>query len=130
MSLSYAGVRKTAALRPGWTYGLLNALAVGDLTRPDVGFLALAAKGATLSTIRRAHRRSLKVYVWTIDDPVQMWVMMGRGVDGIITDRVALAHRIQVLREEATPLGRFVVWRAGEAGLLQGVDQSSDADDA
>ena len=44
MSLSYDGVRAAAALRPDWTYGLLNAVAIGDLTRLDVDFLALTAK--------------------------------------------------------------------------------------
>src|SRR5262249_19809659 len=94
MSLDYDGVRKAAAIRPDWTYGLLNAVAVGDLTRLNVNFLALAAKAASYETIRHAHARGMKVYAWTINDPVQMWVMMSRGVDGVITDRVALAQRV------------------------------------
>ncbi len=44
MSLEYDGVRKTAGLRPTWTYGLLNAVAMGDLTHLDVNFLALDDK--------------------------------------------------------------------------------------
>lgn len=130
MSLEYDGIRKTAEMRPRWTYGLLNAVAIGDLTRLQVDFLALAAKGATYSTIRRAHRRGLKVYAWTINDPIQMWVMMSRGVDGIITDRVALARQVMDLRARVTPLGRFVIWMAGEAGLLHGKEWSSSKDDA
>ena len=54
MSLNYDGVRKTAALRPDWTYGLLNAVAIGDLTRLDVDFLALTAK-ATIAADDPAH---------------------------------------------------------------------------
>jgi len=130
MSLNYDGVRNTAALRPDWTYGLLNAVAIGDLTRLEVDFLALTAKAASISMIRRTHKRGMKIYAWTIDDPVQMWVMMSRGVDGIITDRVALANRVQELREEVTPVGRFIVWMAGEAGLLRGMQETSSEDDA
>jgi glycerophosphoryl diester phosphodiesterase len=130
MSLNHDGVRKSAKLRPEWTHGLLNAVSVGDLTRLDVGFLALAAKAASRSTIKRAHERGMKVYAWTINDPVQMWVMMSRGVDGIITDRVALARQVRELRAKFTPLGRFVVWMAGETGLLRGKEQSSSSDDA
>ena len=88
----------TAALRPDWTYGLLNAVAIGDLTRLDVDFLALTAKATTVPMIRRTHRRGMKIYPWTINDPVQMSVMMSRGADGIITDRVALANRVKELR--------------------------------
>ncbi len=130
MSLEYDGVRKTAALRPAWTYGLLNVVSLGDLTRLDVDFLALSANAASYAMIRRAQRRGMKVYAWTINDPVQMWVMMSRGVDGIITDQVALARQVQELREDLTPLGRLVIWLAGEAGLLRGVEQSSAREDA
>jgi glycerophosphoryl diester phosphodiesterase len=130
MSLEYDAVRKTAALRPDWTYGLLNAVAIGDLTRLDVDFLALTADAATYSMIRRAHERGMKVYTWTIDDPVQMTVMMSRGVDGIITDQVARARQVQQLRAQLTPFGRFIVWMAGEAGLLPGMESSSARDDA
>jgi len=130
MSLNYDGVRKTAALRPDWTYGLLNAVAIGDLTRLDVNFLALTANATTVPLIRRSHKRGMKIYAWTIDDPVQMWVMMSRGVDGIITDRVALANNVKELRSEVTPVGRFIVWIAGEIGLLRGMDQNSPEDNA
>lgn len=130
MSLEYDGLRKTAALRPAWTYGLLNVVSLGDLTRLELDFLALSANAASYSMIRRAQRRGLKVYAWTINDPIQMWVMMSRGVDGIITDRVALARQVQGLREDLTPLGRLVIWLAGEAGLLRGVEQTSPRGDA
>jgi len=130
MSLDYEGVRRTAALRPTWTYGLLNAVALGDLTHLDVDFLALTANAASYRMVRRAHRRGMKVYAWTIDDPVQMSVMMSRGVDGIITDQVALARKVQELRAKLTPIGRFVVWMAGETGLLRGMEKSSAKDEA
>jgi len=130
MSLEYDGVRKTAALRPDWTYGLLNTVSLGDVTSLDLEFLALSAPAATYSMIRRAHERDMKLYAWTIDDPVQMTVMMSRGVDGIITNQVALARQVQDLRANLTPLGRFVVWMAGEAGLLRGMEKSSARDDA
>jgi len=130
MSLEYDGVRKTAALRPEWTYGLLNTVALGDLTRLDVDFLALSAAAASVWMIRHAHRRGMKVYAWTIDDPVQMMVMMSRGVDGIITNEVALAHRVKDLRARLNPLGRVVLWLAGESGLLRGADNTSAREDA
>jgi len=130
MSLEYDGVRRTAALRPKWTYGLLNTVALGDLTHLDVNFLALIANAATYRTVRYAHSRGMKVYAWTIDDPVQMSVMMSRGVDGIITNQVTLARQVQELRAKLTPLGRFLVWMAGETGLLKGIDKSSARDEA
>jgi glycerophosphoryl diester phosphodiesterase len=130
MSLNYDGVLKAAALRPDWTCGLLNAVAIGDVTRLDVDFLALTGKATTVSMIRRTHRREMKIYPWTINNPAQMWVMMSRGADGIITDRVALANYVKEVRAELTPVGRFIVWIAGEVGLLEGVRASSPEENA
>lgn len=37
--------------------------------------------------IRRAHAAGVEVHVWTIDDVDEMRHLVGRGVDGIVTDR-------------------------------------------
>jgi glycerophosphoryl diester phosphodiesterase len=118
MSLKYDGVRKTAKLRPDWTYGLLTTVSVGDLTRLDLDFLAVNASAASPSLIRRAHKRGMMVFVWTVNDPVQMSVMLSRGVDGLITDEPALAREVIEVRDELTSVGRLIVWIAGEFGLL------------
>jgi glycerophosphoryl diester phosphodiesterase len=130
MSLKIDGLRKVAALRPAWTRGLLNTASIGDLTRLDLDFLALNSRAASLAMINRAHKQEMKVYVWTINDPVQMSVMMSRGVDGIITDEPALARQVMELRKQLTPFGRLIVWIAGETGFLHGVDKYSTEEDA
>ena len=130
MSLKIDGLKKAAALRPPWTRGLLNTTSIGDLTRLDLDFLALNSMAASATMIHRAHKQGMKVYVWTVNDPVQMSVMMSRGVDGIITDEPALTRQVMELRKQLGPLGRLVVWVAGETGLLHGVDKYSSDEDA
>jgi len=130
MSLKIDGLRKTAALRPAWTRGLLNTASIGDLTRLDLDFLALNSRAASPAMINHAHKQRMKVYVWTVNDPVQMSVMMSRGVDGIITDEPALARQVMELRKQLSPFGRLVVWIAGETGLLHGIDKYSTEKDA
>ena len=130
MSLHQPGLLKTKAIRPEWTYGLLTTVNVGDPTRLGLGFLAVNSAAATPSLIRRAHKRGMKIYVWTVNDPVQMSVMMSRGVDGLITDEPALVRKVQQIRDDLTPLGRIVVWVAGEAGLLKGWEPPSTEEDA
>jgi len=130
MSLKLAGLNKTATLRPDWRRGLLNTFSVGDLTRLDLDFLALNAAAATPATIRRAHGRGLQVFVWTINDPIQMSVMLSRGVDGLITDRPAFAREVIDYRESLGPVGRLLIWLAGESGLLRTGGEPSDGDDA
>ncbi len=41
-----------------------------------------------------AHRRSLQVHVWTIDDAVEMERLLHLGVDGIMTDRPAVLKEV------------------------------------
>lgn len=130
ISLEYDGLRKMAALRPDWDYGLLNSVAIGDLTKLEVNFLALTAAASPASMIRRAHKKGMEMYVWTIDDPVQMSVMMSRGADGIITDKVALAHQVRAKRADMPLIGRLIIWMAAESGLLKGLDQTSAHDEA
>jgi glycerophosphoryl diester phosphodiesterase len=92
-------VRKAKALRPDWRVGLLTAVAAGDLTRSDADFLAVSTKLATPDFIRRAHARDKPVFVWTVNDPVTMSMMVSRGADNLITDHPALAR--QVLQDRA-----------------------------
>jgi glycerophosphoryl diester phosphodiesterase len=99
MSLHYAGVQTMKSIRPEWRVGLLSSVAMGDVTRLEVDFLAINANFASRSFIRRAHRQHKKVLVWTVNDPVSMSAMMSKGVDGIITDKPLLASKI--LRERA-----------------------------
>jgi glycerophosphoryl diester phosphodiesterase len=68
--------------------------------------------------------------VWTINDPVQMSVMLSRGVDGLITDEPGLARRVMEYRDTLGPFGRMLIWVAGETGLLRGSDESSNEEDA
>jgi len=57
-------------------------------------------------------------------------VMLSRGADGLITNEPALARQVTALRGELTPLGRLIVWGAGETGLLRGTEAASTAEDA
>ena len=100
MSLKYESVRKMRSLRPDWTLGLLTATAVGDLTTRDADFLAVNTGLATRSFLSAAHRRGKDVYVWTVNDPVDMWHLISMGVDGLITDEPALAREVLARRAE------------------------------
>ena len=84
-------------------------MAIGDLTAVDVDFLAVSTRLATGGFIRDAHRRDKEVHVWTVNDPVLMSTMMGRGADRIITDRPALARSVLQQRAEMSSLERLLV---------------------
>ena len=130
MSLKLEGIKAAEALRPDWPRGLLNTVSVGDLSRLDLDFLALNGRAAKTAFIRKAHRHGMKIYVWTVNDPVQMSVMMSRGADGLITDVPDVARQVIELRDRLGPIGRLLLWVAGEGGLLHGAGFSSGSTDA
>jgi glycerophosphoryl diester phosphodiesterase len=100
MSLKTKAVQKMKKLRPNYRCGLLLSVSVGDIQRIDADFIAINGRFATPELVRRVHRAGKQVYVWTINAPATQSAMMNRGVDGLLTDKPALAR--QVLRERAT----------------------------
>jgi glycerophosphoryl diester phosphodiesterase len=61
--------------------------------------------------VQWAHKQGYRVHTWTVDDPGDMWRLMRRGVDLIITNRPDLLDRVLLAGR-----GR---WRAPGAPLLQ-----------
>lgn len=110
MSLKIPGVRKMQALRPDWPAGVLAAKAIGDLSKIEADFVAVNAGQASIGLVRRVHARGRKIYVWTIDDPIAMSRMISMGVDGLITNRPALARQIIAARAELSPAERLMLW--------------------
>ena len=54
----------------------------------------------TAELVAEAHRRSIQVHVWTIDDPAEMAALLDLGVDGIMTDRPAALKDLLAARGE------------------------------
>jgi glycerophosphoryl diester phosphodiesterase len=117
MSLERAGIEKMAALRPAYRTGLLAATAVGRLTEVDVDFLAVSVPLATPSFARRAHARGQDVYVWTVNDELTMAQAILRGVDGLITDRPAMARAVIERESELTSVERLLLGAAFWLGV-------------
>ncbi len=126
MSLKLEGVEKLKAIRPDWKAGLLVAVAVGDLTKLDVDFLAVNLKLATRALIRRAHDRGMEVYVWTVNDPVSMSTMLGRGADNLITDKPAKLRSVLAQREKLTAVQRLLLDLADRFGISHGENPGTE----
>lgn len=109
MSLDHDMVRKMKALRPAWRTGVLAAKAIGDLTRLGADFVAVEKNMVTPRFVRHAHSAGQEVYPWTVDDPAWMLTMMSRGVDGLITNKPALARRAIARRAEMSDAQRILV---------------------
>lgn len=112
MSLKYDGTQKVRNLRPEWGVGLLSATAVGNLSGLNVDFLAVNSGMARPAFIKSAQRAGKKVLVWTVNDPLTMFQMASRGVDGIITDEPAMGREVLKERAELNSVERLVLHAA------------------
>jgi glycerophosphoryl diester phosphodiesterase len=121
MSLKQQGIDKIKSLRPTWQVGLLAAVTASNLTRAEADFLAVKASIATRRFIRSAHGRNKKVLVWTVNDPISMSTMMGRGADGLITDRPGLARDVLEQRSTLSTVERLLIELAGLLGVKREV---------
>jgi len=129
MSLKYDGIRKMQDLRPDWRYGVLAATAIGDLAALEANFLAVNTGQASLQLIRRAHAQGKQIYVWTVDDPLTMSRMISMGVDGLITNKPALARHVMEARNQLTTYQRLALWLTDRfrVGSFNLVGEESDA---
>jgi glycerophosphoryl diester phosphodiesterase len=116
MSLSYPAIQKVKSMRPEWKVGYISSVAIGDLTRLEADFFAVNANFANRRFIRHIHKRNQKVLVWTVNDAVSISAMMSKGVDGIITDKPALAARVKKERAELEIHERLIIQVASFIG--------------
>ena len=121
ISLKQAGLNKMKQLRPAWRTGLLTAVAIGDLTQVEADFLAVNANIATRSFIYSSHKRDKQVLVWTVNDPISMSSMIGRGADGLITDKPGLARQVLEDRAKLSSVERLLIELAGLLGVQREV---------
>lgn len=129
MSLKRPGVETMQRLRPKWPQGILAATAIGDLSALDVDFLALNTGQISLPLIRRAHAQSKKVYAWTVDDPVTMTRLISVGIDGLITNKPALARTVMETRNQLSAPERLLLWISDQFRLDR-FQLSADLSDA
>ncbi len=64
----------------------LNSKLIGQTIASGSKTLGVQKHLLSQSLIEEAHARSLNVYVWTVNDPYEIFHFLSMGVDGIITD--------------------------------------------
>jgi glycerophosphoryl diester phosphodiesterase len=123
MSLKMQGVEKMKSIRPDWKVGLLMSVYAGKLSELDADFLAVNASFAHRSLIRAAHADGKEVYVWTVNDAPTMSAMISRGVDGLLSDKPALARSVLEQRSQMSGPERLLLELARVLGVPREVGE-------
>jgi glycerophosphoryl diester phosphodiesterase len=127
MSLKYPAVQKMLTLRPDWRTGVLAATAVGDLAGLEGDFVAVNTGQASPWLARSVEAAGKDLYVWTVNDPLEMSKMISMGADGLITDEPALARRVLQIRAGLSTPERLLLWMSEELGLTIETKEYRDA---
>jgi glycerophosphoryl diester phosphodiesterase len=118
MSLKPAAVAKLKQMRPDLPSGLLLSVVAGKTDRLEADFLAVNAALAERAFIASVHRQGREVYVWTVNDVPTLITLLSRGVDGVITDRPAMARAVLAAWLDMEPVERLVLDMAAILGVL------------
>lgn len=99
MSFSALAVRRIRRLAPGLPTVMLLELLPAGLRGGRLPFgSGIGGPGIRLvrahpELVRRLHARGHQVYVWTVNDPADLDLVIELGVEGIITDRPGFVRR-------------------------------------
>jgi glycerophosphoryl diester phosphodiesterase len=129
MSLKMDVVQKMKSIRPDWKVGLLMSVSAGTLIKMEADFVGINARFATRTLIREAHRSGKEVYAWTVDDAPTMSTLISRGVDGLLTNRPALARSVLEQRAQMSAPERLLLELAGLLGSVPTIDDDVEAND-
>jgi glycerophosphoryl diester phosphodiesterase len=94
-SFNYDALLKVKRHNPRLRTGLIVAFALGDVSRLDVEALSVRADSLSDEVLRAAHRRGMEVHVWTVNNATQMFELMKRRVDNILTNEPEVAIRVR-----------------------------------
>ena len=94
MSLEMSDVRFAEEFAPDILSGYFASIEMGNLAKLDVDILAPKGTITTPNLVKKMKERGIPVYVWTVDDPLQMIKFIEMGVDGIITNDPPLARKV------------------------------------
>ena len=95
ISLKYDIIDYAETQYPEFETGVLMFGGLGDVARINCDLLILEEEMSTESRIDSIHASGKEVYVWTINTEEGMNKFLDSQCDGIITDQVEMAERVQ-----------------------------------
>ncbi len=104
ISLKYDIIDYAETQYPEFKTGVLMFGGLGDVSRIHSDLLILEEEMATDSRIDSIHNSGKEVYVWTINTEKGMYKFLDSSCDGIITDQIEMAERVQEKLDNRTDM--------------------------
>ncbi len=117
MSLKLPAIEKLKSIEPEAKVGILLSVSAGDRNKFPADLWAINARFAARRTVKQAHKNDRLVFVWTVNDALTMSRLIGRGVDGLITDDPVLARSVINQLNQLSPAERLLLEFADLFGL-------------
>jgi glycerophosphoryl diester phosphodiesterase len=109
MSLEINEVRTIQQLAPEIKTGYFASIEIGDLRKLNVDIIGAKDSMITHEFIKDIQEKGIKVYAWTVDDPIRILKLIEFGVDGIITNDPNAANKILHKYKTLTPDQRILL---------------------
>ena len=104
ISLKYDVIDYAETQYPEFETGVLMFGGLGDVSRINCDLLILEEEMATESRVASIHESGKEVYVWTINTEDGMHNFLDSDCDGIITDQIEMAERVQETLDNRTDM--------------------------
>ncbi len=104
ISLKYSVIDYAKTHYPEFETGVLIFGGIGDVSRLNCDMIIMEEEMASDSRIRQIHANGKRAFVWTVNTEAGLYRALRSECDGIITDQVELAQRVQAKIESRSDL--------------------------
>ena len=95
ISLNYDVINYAETNYPEFETGVLFYIGIGNVSRLNCDILLMEEEIATVTRVNMVHEAGKKAMVWTVNRETDLYRFLDRSVDGVITDEVVLAEKVQ-----------------------------------
>ena len=104
ISLSYDVINYAETNYPEFVTGTLFFAGIGDVSKLNCDLLIMEEESASTRRVDQIHEAGKKAVVWTVNTEESLYNFLDSEIDGIITDEVILAEKVQAELDARTDL--------------------------
>ncbi len=104
ISLNYDEINYAETNYPEFETGLLFFASLGDVSKLNCDLIIMEEEAAIDINIYSIHKAGKQAMVWTVNTETGMYKFLDSTIDGVITDEIPMAEKVQARLDERTDL--------------------------